>query len=217
MFRFDFKILLAVVASAFAFIVSTSGLHAATCPDNAALAKTITLTPATGCWAYGIGNIPGDNNDPIIATTTVGGNTFVQGGGYVALPGLTFLDKYNYTGSQSTSGPLNGVITTVSSGEVGATVQGSFMIGNTTGWSSLILGIKAGNNSDPTWAAFTINGPETYSFTIDPKQGSGLSHLVLYGVASVVTTSIPVPAAGFLLIGGLGGLAALRRRRKKAT
>ena len=28
---------------------------------------------------------------------------------------------------------------------------------------------------------------------------------------------VPVPAAGFLLLGGLGGLAAMKRRKKKAA
>ena len=39
-------------------------------------------------------------------------------------------------------------------------------------------------------------------------QGAGLSHYVAFG-----TAVIPVPAAGLLLLGALGGLAALRRRR----
>jgi hypothetical protein len=37
------------------------------------------------------------------------------------------------------------------------------------------------------------------------------------GFYSVGTTAVPIPATGFLLLGGLGGLAALRRRRKKAA
>lgn len=41
--------------------------------------------------------------------------------------------------------------------------------------------------------------------------GAGISHFSEIGVAP-----IPVPAAGFLLAGALGGLAALRRRRKTA-
>ena len=33
-------------------------------------------------------------------------------------------------------------------------------------------------------------------------------------VSSSVPSAVPIPAAGFLLLGALGGLAALRRRRK---
>lgn len=34
--------------------------------------------------------------------------------------------------------------------------------------------------------------------------------------ADIMLSAVPVPAAGFLLLGGLGGMAALRRRRKKS-
>ena len=41
-------------------------------------------------------------------------------------------------------------------------------------------------------------------------QGAGLSHYTTFGVTP---PPVPVPAAGLLLLGALGGLAALRRRR----
>jgi hypothetical protein len=37
-----------------------------------------------------------------------------------------------------------------------------------------------------------------------------------FDVDSISVTAVPLPAAGFLLVGALGGLAALRRRRKAA-
>lgn len=44
--------------------------------------------------------------------------------------------------------------------------------------------------------------------------GNGLSHYTEFGSAPPAT--VPVPAAGLLLLGALGGLAALRRRRRVA-
>ena len=55
--------------------------------------------------------------------------------------------------------------------------------------------------------------PQTALLTGDWSRDKGLSHLSFYDTKPAV---IPVPAAGFLLIGALGGLAALRRRRRAA-
>lgn len=48
------------------------------------------------------------------------------------------------------------------------------------------------------------------------NQFKDLSHLTFFGVPGTDTAPVPLPAAGALLLGGLGGLAALRRRRKSA-
>ena len=61
----------------------------------------------------------------------------------------------------------------------------------------------------------TTLGPGSYTFgAIIDASGSGFA-LPAGATASfdIVASQIPVPAAGFLLIGGLGGLAALRRRK----
>ncbi len=51
-------------------------------------------------------------------------------------------------------------------------------------------------------------------FGVRAQGTSGPSSSIKFGL--VETAAVPVPAAGFLLIGALGGLAALRRRRRTA-
>lgn len=65
---------------------------------------------------------------------------------------------------------------------------------------------KGGNGFTHYWS-----DPQTALSSGSWKIENGLSHLSFYDTKPAV---IPVPAAGFLLIGALGGLAALRRRRR---
>lgn len=175
----------------------------ATCPDVTA-SRTFTLDPSSGCYAYGDGNINGNPaHDPILNGATMGGNTFNLVTGPV-LTGLIVLDKSDAAGSV-----LDGAL----SGDVGPSgpKTGTITVSGTAGYTSLVLGLKVGGGQDsPEWAAFFIDGDGSYDYTVTSRTGGGMSHVMLYGVA----TPIPVPAAGFLLLGGLGGLAALRRRRK---
>ncbi len=55
------------------------------------------------------------------------------------------------------------------------------------------LGIVLALNDPIT--IFTVGGPDSY-------------------ISAIAVSPIPLPAAGFLLLGGLGGLAAMKRRKK---
>ena len=75
--------------------------------------------------------------------------------------------------------------------------------------SAEYLVLKVGNSPD---LAVIRNGSANnlFTYTNFPGAGGGLSHVTEVGV-------VPLPAAGFLLVGALGGLAAAGRRRRKAA
>jgi hypothetical protein len=60
-------------------------------------------------------------------------------------------------------------------------------------------------------AFFYVADAQTITYYQNGQKGGGLSH-----TASTSVPPVPVPAAGFLMIGALGGLAALRRRTRAA-
>ena len=91
------------------------------------------------------------------------------------------------------------------------------------------LVLKGGSNGSVAYLLNTsVRGGDWYNFDIPPNGGGnvpGLSNIRLYSTGDLVprptppdvpVPPIPLPAAGFLLLGALGGLAALRRRRRAA-
>lgn len=86
------------------------------------------------------------------------------------------------------------------------------------GFSFRALSFSQFDNDDPG-RSFTANGVisgndiEDISATLYFSTQPGLPGLTTSS-SSTVTAPVPVPAAGFLLVGALGGLGALSRRRK---
>lgn len=80
--------------------------------------------------------------------------------------------------------------------------------------TALYIVLKIGENPDYTIIKNTsATGSMEWFWRGRDGQGAGLSHFVNLGTAP---STVPVPAAGFLLLGALGGLAMVRRRRKTA-
>jgi hypothetical protein len=195
---------LKTVVAAGVLALMASGAQAATttlCPNSSSTTdREFTLTTedpiGNSCFASGS---PNDNNDAVFQAMLAN-----------LVPAATLLGKVEYDkfGVLQSTGPevslLDDMIALLSGNSGGFTLD-------LTGIVNAVLVFKVGNNPGPAYAAFTVDsGLVTGFWSSTPLQGGGLSHVSLYGAPAAV----PVPAAGFLLIGALGGLAALRRRRK---
>jgi hypothetical protein len=139
---------------------------------------------------------------------------------------------WSFLAKDNTSGGIfngtdegNATYLTMSGGTTGA---GNWTILNTlfAGYDKFMLVFKGGNGNidpddyvgyliDPTNSG-DMNGTYAYSPFIATQQGNqaGISHVSLYGIAGSTPPVVPLPAAGWLLLAGLGGLAAATRRKR---
>ncbi|MEO8245244.1 MAG: VPLPA-CTERM sorting domain-containing protein [bacterium] len=159
--------------------------------------REFSITPNAGsatCLAFGTGNISGENagSDPLL--TSLGAS-------------YSFIGKW----TTETSSNLHGVVTATGSAGSGTW---AFTLLDPPGyvWENLVLALKSGNGQlTPTWAAFALSDDATSgAWTISAQ---GLSHINLYGQL-VKASQVPLPAGAPLLLAGLAGLAALRRKRR---
>ena len=98
---------------------------------------------------------------------------------------------------------------------------GTWSVGDFGGYTKAVLVVKGGSVA---WVAYFLDLTQLSGSwsTADIRNSGGnqpnMSHLSLY-VADFrinVVTPVPVPASAVLLLGALGALTALRRRRQKA-
>lgn len=100
-------------------------------------------------------------------------------------------------GDQSIVFTQAGPVNDVKSGNWGISTLGTA--------ANVMVNLKAGNG----WGSFLVNSlGGSWTSTKD------LSHASIYYRAGNPTTPIPLPAAGWMLLAGLGGLVAAKRRRR---
>jgi len=199
------------LAAAAVLMMAAGGASAATvatvsCPGDRVF--SVTTAPGSTCFATGVGNINGNpdltkkNPDPLYPLLLA-----AFGAGHV------LIDKSDDAKSGLKPNALVGALESGLSGSWSFTLPSA---GAGFSWTNVILAFKAGSGGkklNPDWAAFVIpNSVISGTWAFSGKQA--LSHVNLY--AQSVPAPIPLPAAGFLLLGALGGLAVLRRRRREA-
>lgn len=118
--------------------------------------------------------------------------------------GVGFYDEFDITATLAFDVPT--VSDTVGNGDGGIFFSlGGFVVGGTLDWSNL-----------PTMVAFGNGG----LLGIDFEGGTGLflhSPVTTTATVTLLAAPIPLPASGFLLLAGLGGVFGLRRRKKLAV
>ncbi|WP_370692982.1 VPLPA-CTERM sorting domain-containing protein [Pseudotabrizicola sp.] len=170
------------------------------------------VTPASDCYV-GEAGIGGSGNDSAALLNSV------MPSGLFGLTGWELIARDN---------DLNGTDT----GDASAlTVSGSLTSGFLTlaaslysTYSDIVIVLKAGGGFDPEfWVAYKAVAGTTsfeYASIFTKLNGAGktvtgeISHISVYGVPGDTPSPVPLPAAGWLMIAGLGGLAALRRRKR---
>ena len=195
---FKFKLILTAAAGLFALGLNTSELSAA----------TVSGTCDAGNKFVSLFSVEANDSSNVLCQS---GNPDYSGTPTLLFGGDTFSLAYKSAGGVGSSQEKGDNAYSFTSFGAGTWALSAAP----TATLKFLVGIKQGT----TYAAFLVNAQSGTWFTANSSTaspGTGISHYDLW-YTGTTTTTIPLPASGLLLLGGLGGIAALRRRRKVAT
>lgn len=184
----------------------SSAAHAITCSPVAGKDRYMSFDGGTACLASG---------------TYSGGNKSEDQ--FEAL-----YPAYSYLGKEEDSAPngLDGRVDAVGGSSLFAGTTGKIDWTPPSGFSAFAVLFKFGRgNISDAWFSFELPTSSFKDSSWSLLDGNGdaytqheLSHTTLYGIKgggdNNTPDPVPLPAAGFLLIGALGGLGLMRRRKK---
>ena len=190
------------IAASFAF-----GASAATCTS----AEAMGVKPNAGC------EVGSTNNDKL----NVGDDKELQVNidQLFGMDDWVFLAKDDF-GDGGPNGTDEGDASLLTAS--GSTTAGSFSIAQSVfdAYKSVLVVLKGGQGktTQENYIGYLVVDSDTNAFAymspfFNPKNQNpkGISHISLYGSGEM--SPIPLPAAGWMLLAGLGGLAAARRRK----
>ena len=193
------KILGIAAATVTALMAFTSSSQAATCSIDG-MSFTLNIAVNTSCMA---GNDLGNNG---IEST---GSEFFSLAGWKV-------------GDSTDAGAGDGSVLFGTAPAVNAT-SGTWSLASYSGFSSVMIVLKTSTYYGAFLLDEALSGLSgTWSISeygctkkgVCSTKGKALSHASVY--YNGTPSAVPIPAAGILLLGGLGSLAALRRKRKIA-
>lgn len=195
------KVIASTTAFALTMLLGAQSALASTFNPNSVTCSTSNFVTSTDCG----GPFSGNDNDSGSLSDDLD-NIF-------STSGWTLLEKVN--DDRGTSGFLT--VTVLTEDDDGNGLTGGWEWTSEDGWGSMTK-VMAVLKGGPSFSAYLIDLSET-SGTWDTTgivngnggASPGLSHLTLYSAPDVV----PLPAAGWLLLIGIGGLGVASRRRQK--
>jgi hypothetical protein len=122
--------------------------------------------------------------------------------------GYSLFGKTGWVLSGKTDGADGDGVVSFASAPVNGATSGNWAVKSFAGLKDVVITLKAGNG----FAAFLLDTSTPSGAWSSSKD---LSHASIY--YNGTPAPVPLPAAGWLLLGGLGGLGALARRRKLAA
>jgi hypothetical protein len=135
---------------------------------------------------------------------------------------LEFFDMTGWSVGDSTESAVGDGVASFLSAPGGGATSGSWSLASFGGYGPLMIVLKSGHQFGAFLLQEAMNSLSgTWSIERDrcnangcTKVGKVLSHASVYYTDQ--PAPVPLPAAGLMLLGGLAGLAALRRNRKAA-